>query len=144
MKIGRLSYTRYRFSTGKSIYLSEKEEKELEDHYEEILTPSIREQAKKDYAPQMQHIALSAALGFSRKRYTEAGEMSKVDPSDIKKEVPVDDDDEDFLDTVSDESDDEYPDGYPDGVYVDWDEDDVYGDWDDDDDLVTDPEGGDR
>ena len=137
MKIGRLSYTRYRFSTGKSIYLSEKEEKELEDHYEEILTPSIREQAKKDYAPQMQHIALSAALGFSRKRYIEAGEMSKVDPSDIKKEVPVDDDDEDFLDTVLDSEGGEEEE--------DWEE--PYDGWDDtldEDDWVTDPEEGDR
>ena len=93
MKIGRKSYIKYTFSNGKCIYLSEKEEKELEDHYEEILTPIIREQAKKDYAPQMHHVALAAALGFSRKRYIEAGEMSKIDPSDIKKEVPVDDDD---------------------------------------------------
>ena len=137
MEIGRKSYIKYTFSNGKSIYLSEKEEKELEDHYEEILTPSIREQAKKDYAPQMHHIALSAALGFSRERYIEAGEMSKIDPSDIKKEVPVDDDDEDFLDTVLDSEGGEEEE--------DWEE--PYDGWDDtldEDDWVTDPEEGDR
>ena len=137
MEIGRKSYIKYTFSNGKSIYLSEKEEKELEDHYEEILTPIIREQAKKDYAPKMQHIALSAALGFSRERYIEAGEMSKIDPSDIKKEVPVDDDDEDFLDTVLDSEGGEEEE--------DWEE--PYDGWDDtldEDDWVTDPEEGDR
>lgn len=135
MKIGRLSYTRYRFSTGKSIYLSEKEEKELEDHYEELLTPAIREQAKKDYAPQMQHIALSAALGFSRKRYIEAGEMQQP-RKDIVEEVPVDDDDEDFLDTVECDDDSE-KDEWTDDDCDDCDT------WDDDD-WVTDPEEGDR
>jgi hypothetical protein len=134
MLIKREKCVRLIFSDGKYIYLSWQQERELSDYYKEILTPVIRAEAKKDYAPQMGHIALAAAIGFSRKRYVEAGEMSKIDPSDIKKEVPVDDDDEDFLDTVSDESDDEYPDGYPDEEYEDW----------DDDDWVTDPEEGDR
>ena len=82
----------------------------------------------------MQHIALYAALGFSRKRYIEAGELSKIDPSDIKKEVPVDDDDEDFLDTIEGED-----------VRDEWTDDDCddYDRWDDDD-WVTDPEEGDR
>ena len=48
MEIGRKNYIKYAFSNGKCIYLSEEEEKELEDHYEDILTPIIREQAKKD------------------------------------------------------------------------------------------------
>jgi len=87
-------------SSGGSFYLTRSEHDEFMRYYEKLVRPGIEEEAKKKYAPQMEHIALAAAIGFSRKD---------------KQAFPKEDiEEDDFLDTLEEEDDEWYKEGIED------------------------------